>query len=541
MNFATDLPPLIDDLERVTQLSDSDNLETLQQDLLQQQEVLLKVKDYLVYLYDQGKNADQSDDLIMSSRMGDAGAIAAAVIQELQLKRTEWVAPISQELDQLSAQKQILEREIYRLNQQYENVLEHFPQQLLAHFQTLLQTQLSKSVELFEQRLRYISSVTHSMPGLEDAGFAASEAQVNPARTPMEHAQAVQHNLDQSLTNLDNTIQSVFGALEKDISSYQLSLTDDLRRLNGLQTTTEQATNADIVTAEELIETTEVSTPTPPWEPESPELQSVLDVEPAEAEVEPELAVDAPETLSLFGDDNFNYFETTAATEETGIDDSEAINTADASMAIAENSVQEDYLDFAASVTEEGLFGEGAIGTTEESLFGEESTDITDEQKTQVTNFPLAEDIEGVSAESLLFGDPLPEPETEAPSTDISDLQAAIATPTTDDSTKETDAPEETTVKTIQLLTDLLEDGSLNAQDNGEDEAFDPEAMDEEEEGSVEDLNPDFEGDEDDSPVLTVSVLDPEKMAQLTEDLERYEEAPSKESESAPENSDEID
>lgn len=501
MNFATDLPPLIDDLERVTQLSDVDNLEELQQNLLQQQEVLLNVKDYLVYLHAEGAKGDSSSDL-RSVQTGDAGAIAAAVIQELQLKRTEWVAPISQELDQLSAQKQILEREIYRLNQQYENVLEHFPQQLLSHFQVLLQTQLSKSVELFEQRLRYISSITHPVQGLEDAGFAASEAQIDPTRTPMEHAQAVQQNLDQSLTNLDNTIQSVFGALEKDVASYQLSLTDDLRRLHGLQPTSELSPEAD----ESPVEVTPPAEPEPitPPAPEVPELQSVLDVETTPEDVFPP---EPPEVLSLFGDDDDYYGEPAATdpedseTSSSESTDTELTNVDDANDAEdIEVSVQDQYLDFAASVTEDSLFG--------------------DDKATEATESASPEsDTEDIPAVSFLFGDPVETPEPEEEMT--SDLQNLIAFPATETTAESEKAPESTTVKTIQLLSDLLENGDLNAQDEDSDAGDAVDNNLDEGETSAEDLN--LEPEEEEEEVLKVTVLDPEKMDQLADDLTSFE------------------
>ncbi|NJN74113.1 MAG: hypothetical protein HC799_15540 [Limnothrix sp. RL_2_0] len=500
MNFATDLPPLIDDLERVTQLSDVDNLEELQQHLLQQQEVLLKVKDYLVYLHAEGATGNRSSDLL-SVQTGDAGAIAAAVIQELQLKRTEWVAPISQELDQLSAQKQILEREIYRLNQQYENVLEHFPQQLLSYFQGLLQTQLSKSVELFEQRLRYISSITHPVQGLEDAGFAASEAQIDPTRTPMEHAQAVQQNLDQSLTNLDNTIQSVFGALEKDIASYQLSLTDDLRRLHGLQPTNELPPEVDLSPVEISLPN-KLEAIAPPA-PEVPELQSILDVETTPDEV---LPTEPPEVLSLFGDEDY-YGEPAALDQEDSETASSELTTPDFESTEAEEpevSVQDQYLDFAASVTEDSLFGD-APDTEKDS--SESAVDGN------------AEDIPAVS---FLFGDPIETPEPEE--TKTSDLQNLVAFPTTETTADSEQAPESTTVKTIQLLSDLLENGHLNVQENEtetEPEDDTMEMLDAAGNVPMEDLN--LEPEEEEEEVLKVTVLDPEKMDQLADDLTSFE------------------
>jgi hypothetical protein len=96
-----------------------------------------------------------------------------------------------------------------------------------------------------------------------------------------------------------------------------------------------------------------------------------------------------------------------------------------------------------------------------------------------------------------------------------------------------TDAPsaevpetESATVKTIQLLTDLLEDGSLNVQDMEEEES-DSAALDgleAELEGRViEDLNPDFEEEDENIAIATVTVLDPDKMSQLAEDLSQFE------------------
>ncbi|WP_139325043.1 hypothetical protein [[Limnothrix rosea] IAM M-220] len=493
MNFATDLPPLISDLERVSELPETDQLDELQQNLRHQQEVLLKVKDYLVYLYDQ-RDKDNSGELI--SMGNDAGAIAAAVIQELQLKKTEWVAPISQELDQLTAQKQILEREIYRLNQQYEAALGAFPQQLLSQFQGLLQTQLGKAVALFEQRLRYISSVTHPIQGLEDAGFAASEAQTDTGRSPTEHLQAVQNNLDKSVANLDSTIHTVFTALEQDIAAYGTTLTGNLRQLNGLQVTTDSMT----AEAEDVVETP-AGEPPVLEEPDSPAVDSLMAIVPDGLNelTDPQ---EPPATESLFADDDgFNYQEdNSAGNRPSGTGMSPAVGDSTSE----EDSVKDDYLDFAASVAEEGLFGE-AHGDAE------------------TTNDHTLEP-EAMAAESFLFGDPVETPDTEETAEDMANLKAVIASPSptvVDGSDGQT---EPTTVKTIQLLTDLLEDGSLNVQDSdtAEDEAeSDVEA--ELEQRTSEDLNPDLETDDTAVTPVDVTVLDPEKMNLLAEDLMQFE------------------
>jgi hypothetical protein len=71
-----------------------------------------------------------------------------------------------------------------------------------------------------------------------------------------------------------------------------------------------------------------------------------------------------------------------------------------------------------------------------------------------------------------------------------------------------------------------LEDGSLNAQETEEEEedSSDLDGLDLELEGRViEDLNPDFEEEEEDIAIATVTVLDPDKMSQLAEDLSQFE------------------
>ncbi len=494
VNFATDLPPLISDLERVSELPETEQLDELQQNLRHQQEVLLKVKDYLVYLYDQ-RDKDNSGEFVVSGN--DAGTIAAAVIQELQLKKTEWVAPISQELDQLTAQKQILEREIYRLNQQYEAVLSAFPQQLLGSFQSLLQTQLGKAVELFEQRLRYISSVTHPMQGLEDAGFAASEAQTDPGRSPTEHIQAVQNNLDKSVADLDSTIHTVFTALEQDIAAYGMSLTGNLRQLNGLQV----ATDSSKIEADNIADTP-VEEPNVPEEPDSPEVESLMAVVP-DGLNELRDPQEPPATESLFADDGFDYEDEASGDRPPEMDETPQVDT----PAAEEDSVKDDYLDFAASVTEEGLFGDANPDTP------------TAEEE----NNPL--ETEALPAESFLFGDPVATPESAETSGDMADLKAVIASPPPTLTDINTDKTETTTVKTIQLLTDLLEDGSLNVQET---ETTAPEddsliADNDAEQPTGEDLNPDLETDETVATPVDVTVLDPEKMTQLAEDLMQFE------------------
>lgn len=502
VNFATDLPPLIDDLERVSQLPESDNLSELQQSLLHRQEVLLKVKDYLVFLHAQGDLSSGST----AAPMTDVEAIANAVIQELQIKKTEWVAPISQEVDQLHAQKQMLEREIYRLNQQYETILQQFPQQLLSHFQDLLQTQLSKAVELFEQRLRYISSVTHSIPGLDDAGFAASEAQlVDNKPIANEAIQTVQKRLDESLMNLDSTIRTVFGSLEQDVASYQASLTENIQRLYSLGAGTVSGMPAtvqpEVATSQGVQEEVEAEAIAPP---ELPELQALLDVEP---EPTPEPSLEMPAGESLFGETALPYAgEETPPEPEPVVTEISPVITPSMTVPLEEASVQEQYLDFAASVTEEA--------SLTENLFGDRPEPEAPEGDEQPETLP---------ATSFLFGDPITEPEPEEDEIATKGLQAVIANPVSAPVAEQVSPESEsTTVKTIQLLTDLLEDGALNSQDDPEPEAKEPE------EGSaqtlpIEDLNPDLDAEDAAEEALPVTVLAPEQIDQLAEDLTRFE------------------
>lgn len=484
MNFATDLPPLISDLEKVCELPETEQLSELQQNVRHQQEVLLKVKDYLVYLYDQRDQSGDTSGIVMDN---NAGSIAAAVIQELQLKKTEWVAPISQEITQLTAQKQILEREIYRLNQQYEAVLREFPQQLLGQFQGSLQTQLTKAVDLFEQRLRYLSSITHPMQGLEDAGFAASEAQTDIGRSPAEHLQAVQGNLDQSISDLDSTIHTVFSALKQDISAYGSSLTGDLRQLNGIQAVMDRAAVQQISVAPTPVD--EPASVTVQEEPDSPELDSLMGLATDDDSSAP-TTEELPATTSLFGNDDLGFAGDRPAPSNTTVSPTET-----------PSAVNSDAFEF-------------GVPNTTDALFGASPSDASVDAS--ATTSP---------AETFLFGDPSTATEATDNETKVPDLKTVIATPPPSSNPTATEEAEDPTkTKTITLLTDLLEDGALNVQDAEAESAIANGDLDEDEEAEavpLEDLNPDVDGDEVET--ATVTVLDPDQLTQLAADLEQFE------------------
>lgn len=512
MNFATDLPPLIDDLERVSQLPDSDNLDELRQSLLHRQEVLLKVKDYLVFLVKQGNQTTMG---LPATPVTDAAAIAEAVIQELQIKKTEWVAPISQEVDQLNAQKQILEREIYRLNQQYETILRQFPEQLLSHFQDLLQSKLGKAVELFEQRLRYISSVTHSLPGLEDAGFAASEAQLVKATTDSEATlQTVQKRLDESLMNLDHTVRAVLNSLEQDVTAYQVSFTEQLQRLHslgiGLMATTVTPPVAP-TSAHNTALNLEPLEPSPTPElvtmpsPELPEVASLLALDSPSTEPE---EIPSPVHDVLFGAEAIPY----TAPPTTEPEPTEPPSTPDL-------LVQEQCLDFAASLSTENPIADHPV--TAADLFGDRPEEPTDDPLTaiEVTTASLTPD-------TFLFGDPLISSDVEPTATETTGLQAVMATSASAIATPTSPSPESesTTVKTIKLLTDLLQDGALNVQETDESTTVHDDLDDL---GVTEDLSPDLDAEDNAEAALQTTVLAPEQIEQLAADLSRFEAADS--------------
>jgi hypothetical protein len=240
------------------------------------------------------------------------------------------------------------------------------------------------------------------------------------------------------------------------------------------------------------------------------DLETVPDDEPS---------AEAPEVLSLFGDDDF-YGEPAITDpedaepeispskaiepeeliepESADTNDSELVDVADSEAV----SMQDQYWDFAASVTDDSLFGD----------------DTPPNEASPELDFDEEEDSEAIPATSFLFGDPVKAPEPEETAT--SELQNLIAFPVAETTDAIEKAPESTTVKTIKLLSDLLENGDLNVQEEytGDDYAAD---ILEEGEAFAEDLN--LEMEEDEADVLRVTALDPEKMDQLANDLTSFE------------------
>jgi hypothetical protein len=280
-----------------------------------------------------------------------------------------------------------------------------------------------------------------------------------------------------------------------------MSLTDNLRQLHGLQSS--QATSV-VTTVDEPVVTEPEAAPVVIPTPEAPEVAALVELE-VPAPLEEMTNTPLPETERLFAENDFSYQESDFEPEFGTEGETPAMSVAEVP---AEDSVREDYLDFAASVTEEGLFGE---------LNGLESDGAIASEETSAP--------EDLPVESFLFGDPVsPPPEPSVEPEERLDLQSMLGS--TDTSSAEAPETESATVKTIQLLTDLLEDGSLNAQETEEEEedSSDLDGLDLELEGRViEDLNPDFEEEEEDIAIATVTVLDPDKMSQLAEDLSQFE------------------
>ncbi|WP_204102037.1 MULTISPECIES: hypothetical protein [Spirulina sp. CCY15215] len=190
-----------------------------------QEAVLAKIRWYLLDLRNQIEITPSDSSQLGREQEGTARAIADAVMAQLNFQRQDWLQPLQMEVEGLRQQRESLLQEIRTLEGKHLQLMSDFLQILLGRCSKALQQEFALSLEKFETQLWQLQGT--------------GDDKVN-SLTPLKHLdrlqqlRSLQQQADFLVLNLDSTFRKVFASLERDMESYQRSLSQGIEQMHVL-------------------------------------------------------------------------------------------------------------------------------------------------------------------------------------------------------------------------------------------------------------------------------------------------------------------
>jgi hypothetical protein len=218
-------------------------------DVAKERRVLERVRSYLVSLQQQNDvAAPQELSAPASSDQSEVTRqVVQAVAQEINYLRADLLQPLQIDLEALRQERESLMQEIRALEStrqhldsfpqphNYEQqMLEEFSQNLIRHCTQSLTQQLAHILTNWEARLASTESIA-----IANTSRSAAPNQfenVIPSPDRLDHLRQMQVQSDQMLTTLDTNQRAIFEALQRDLQSYQESLSQGLDKMHSLST-----------------------------------------------------------------------------------------------------------------------------------------------------------------------------------------------------------------------------------------------------------------------------------------------------------------
>jgi hypothetical protein len=227
----------------------------------QQQQVLERVRNYLVWLQQQPLGSATATNVAAQQMM-------QTILHEMSYLRANVMQPLQADLDAIRQRRERLLQEVHQLESQRQDHLlnqpgnQHMTSELLQVLMSRLQENLSQQIT---QTLNSVASKPSphppTSPGAEAAaGLASSLTMATPASpqpysppayspqpySPQqyEQLQSLRQRSDQMLMNVDASLNVVFESLQRNIQSYHDSLASGIERLHQLGQQSEVAVNA---------------------------------------------------------------------------------------------------------------------------------------------------------------------------------------------------------------------------------------------------------------------------------------------------------
>ncbi|MDJ0701750.1 MAG: hypothetical protein QNJ46_00580 [Leptolyngbyaceae cyanobacterium MO_188.B28] len=170
-----------------------------------------------------------------------AQQVLQAFLQEMHYLRANLLQPLRLEIDALHERRQTLQQEVQQLENQSRQAggsQSGDSRQLLNEFMDVFMERLQQSLaaQIAQALTQLRSDAANNLlleEFLEADVAAADRPRLHPAQR-LDHLRTVQSESDQLLLKLDSTLKVVFETLEKNVQSYQESLSQGLSKMHGL-------------------------------------------------------------------------------------------------------------------------------------------------------------------------------------------------------------------------------------------------------------------------------------------------------------------
>lgn len=511
MTANSQVKSLIAELDRLLQIAAEQETATVSSDFLQRLREVLSARD--------SASSEISPD-----------AIAQAVIERLNAQMTTPLSPSPQEVMALRHQRDTLAREVKNLEDQRQQLISNFLKVLLNHLSEALKKEVSQTLESIESQFLY--AIAPSSENASEAAIALTQLPGNPSQR-LEQLKYLQQESDRLFMSLDSTFHTVFETLQKDLHSYQKSLSQATARLYDLsqgdrnptpseppsetplslpQDWPSQTDETEVVTSERYPSVTPVQLP----EHEVMYPFPGIELPPSPQEMQspsPDPEEDDESQLQPIDVDAMDESEIDALLQLDEVNEAQAFPVSEAwegslfgASAVPAMPPEAPPIPSEVPPAPEETVALEEADTAEEQLFGEAPAE---------PEIPEPELPEAVAVEAELFTEetePLSEPDATPETPELQGVETAPAVPTTSTTTIPT------IKETISSLTELLEQAYVDEDEDSDAELtpFTPVPV-------GENLWATEETEATSTPVVS-NKLDSEQLEQLNEDLQRFQE-----------------
>ena len=216
-------------------------------DLTKQRRVLEKARSYLVSL--------QQIHLTESEKLSQKNAAKPelepetlqAIAKDLYSLRSHLIQPLEADVEELRRQRESLVKEVRQLESRkhhyqslaqqqakQQQIITEFLQVMAGRLQESLTQQMAQTLTNLESQFLTAEAHLAEQPGIVRQLAGGSPTPLLHPQERLEQLRQMQVQSDRALQNLDSTMRVVFEALQRNLHSYQESLTQGLEKMHGL-------------------------------------------------------------------------------------------------------------------------------------------------------------------------------------------------------------------------------------------------------------------------------------------------------------------
>lgn len=246
MTDRKDIQSLINDIDGILPQAGSRLPWSKPGDATRERQVLERVRSYLVSQQQNLANASESPLATMTPAQAEvAQQIGQAVTQEMNVLRANLMQPLQLDLEALHQQRESLVQEIRHLERTRQEMealtqqkaaqqkfISEFSQELISRCTVSLTQQLAQIMGDLEARLVSNQATTEAINSATTNGGSRERVMLPQER--LEQLRQLQLQSDRLLTTIDANQRVIFEALQRNLQSYEESLSQGLEKMHNL-------------------------------------------------------------------------------------------------------------------------------------------------------------------------------------------------------------------------------------------------------------------------------------------------------------------